>query len=106
MAKTVKVWVSVNTNDGSLGRVAYNKPSCQPADGAIWVEMIGELPGLEPFPLPLLPCPFCGGKARLIEDVPGRVVVCSNRQVCNVRGPTRDNGIEAAVAWNRRVGAQ
>ena len=49
----------------------------------------------------LLPCPFCGGGARIISGPPGcHYARCDGCGVC-----TDDGGIERAVAaWNRRSG--
>lgn len=54
----------------------------------------------------LKPCPFCGGKARLIYSMPFNAVHCTK---CKVFGKTivdsyeqRDGKAEAIKAWNRR----
>lgn len=48
----------------------------------------------------LLPCPFCGGKARY--RVRKQSYVCSNID-CEAEGPaSEDDGDSAAQRWNRR----
>lgn len=55
----------------------------------------------------LKPCPFCGGKARLVYAQPYNAVQCTK---CKVFGKTivdayeqRDGQIDAIEAWNRRA---
>jgi len=98
MAKAVKLWVFVR-DDGKYGEVRPVPPEGPSVWGGAWVEMTGELP--DPEPPPLLPCPFCGGLARFIPDVPDGVVECSGRS-CNILGPRRATKVEAALAWNYR----
>ena len=51
----------------------------------------------------LKPCPFCGGKARMVESVlPGFYVACSNVFKCGGRQEQFDTEAEAIEAWNRR----
>ena len=54
----------------------------------------------------LKPCPFCGGKAKYIYQIPYNVVKCTK---CKVFGKTivdsyeqRDGKVEAIKAWNKR----
>jgi hypothetical protein len=103
MAKTVKVWVCVNRDDGCVVRTEKEKPTSPPADGWVWVEMTGELQ--DPEPPSLLPCPFCGSLARFFPDGGPAMVECSN-ETCNVMGPRGKSEFVAALAWNRRVGAK
>ena len=56
----------------------------------------------------LKPCPFCGGKAKLYQDITGQYVIQCN--VCAATMPScYPNNIrwkaEAIKAWNRMVSA-
>ena len=49
----------------------------------------------------LLPCPFCGGEAKLtIEFLQHNVVICLD---CRVETDTYDTINQAIAAWNRRA---
>ena len=51
----------------------------------------------------LKPCPFCGGKAELLQAYTGgqpRRAYCG---VCRIHGPTMRTAREAREAWNRRA---
>lgn len=51
----------------------------------------------------LLPCPFCGGAARLVKWIrPEKWVDCTE---CEAEGPVADTPEGAIAAWNRRVPA-
>lgn len=50
----------------------------------------------------LLPCPFCGGAARLVDTRTQCYVWCTE---CLSRGPDLVKTQEAIDAWNRRVSA-
>jgi Lar family restriction alleviation protein len=55
----------------------------------------------------LLPCPFCGGKARWDQGatVNGRVVDMISCGCCGLMGPCITNAEQAASTWNHRVSA-
>jgi len=48
----------------------------------------------------LLPCPFCGGDARLIDDLVVAFVECSH---CGATGSTSSYHSGAIAVWNRRA---
>lgn len=52
----------------------------------------------------LKPCPFCGGKAELIERIYGAykdvTVACKQ---CGIRSTLFSNDLEAITFWNRRA---
>lgn len=55
----------------------------------------------------LKPCPFCGGEAEYIYEMPYNAVECTK---CNALGKTivdsyeqQDGKAEAIEAWNRRA---
>lgn len=52
----------------------------------------------------LLPCPFCGGKAKFYENPWGVGVACKNNDCgADVRDSTfNNNKSQAAKKWNRR----
>ena len=53
----------------------------------------------------LLPCPFCGGKAKIrtTEYFDGANTFFGYCTVCSVAAPTRIRTDEAIAAWNRRA---
>jgi len=55
-------------------------------------------------PPTLKPCPFCGAKARTIQDGKAWLVTCSSRR-CSIQPFTDFKGRPsgAIAAWNRRV---
>lgn len=53
--------------------------------------------------IPLLPCPFCGGTAYLLEDEEEHMAQCSN---CGCDLGWFPNEEEATLAWNTRVDTQ
>ena len=48
----------------------------------------------------LLPCPFCGGEARVIGVGKWRYAVCKK---CTIEGPVKMDIDEARLAWNTRA---
>lgn len=55
----------------------------------------------------LKPCPFCGGKARLVPYGDEHYFVsCTNIKCCATAGRHMQNKDEAIKAWNRRDGEQ
>ena len=53
----------------------------------------------------LLPCPFCGGDAELIDDGKHSFVFCIDEEECGVEGYRALDEGYAIEAWNRRVNA-
>lgn len=55
----------------------------------------------------LKPCPFCGGKARLVPYGDEHYFVsCTNIKCCATAGRHMQNKDEAIKAWNRRDGEE
>lgn len=50
----------------------------------------------------LLPCPFCGGKAKQSYVGVRHIVFC---QQCDISIRQRETAIEAVAAWNQRDGS-
>lgn len=57
----------------------------------------------------LLPCPFCGGEARLQHDTSSDyrrqwkyLVICTNVEACWISGKEFDTPEAAATWWNTR----
>ena len=48
----------------------------------------------------LLPCPFCGGEARLSQPIPEQCGMCRE---CGTIGPMARDADAAIAAWNRRT---
>lgn len=48
----------------------------------------------------LLPCPFCGGEARVVGVGKWRYAVCKK---CTIEGPVKMDIDEARLAWNTRA---
>lgn len=61
-------------------------------------------------PNKLKPCPFCGGKARIVDfmnyDYEKRFEVCCSNMDCFILPHTRESATKqkAIEAWNRRAG--
>ena len=49
----------------------------------------------------LKPCPFCGGKAKVVKTYWTIYIKC---QCCDARSNCKETEQKAAEAWNRRVG--
>lgn len=66
-------------------------------------------------PVPLKPCPFCGGEAEMIQDtdefVPGKIAVtayivkCSKCWAAPLPNNYEGKKEAAAARWNRRIEA-
>lgn len=50
----------------------------------------------------LLPCPFCGGEAKMITDSTSSWVECQNTAACEARGGFFGTPELAAKNWNTR----
>ena len=48
----------------------------------------------------LLPCPWCGGEARVVGVGKWRYAVCKK---CTIEGPVKMDIDEARLAWNTRA---
>lgn len=48
----------------------------------------------------LLPCPWCGGEARVVGVGKWRYAVCKK---CTIEGPVKMDIDEALLAWNTRA---
>lgn len=48
----------------------------------------------------LLPCPWCGGEARMVGVGKWRYAVCKK---CTIEGPVKRDIDEARLAWNTRA---
>jgi Lar family restriction alleviation protein len=54
----------------------------------------------------LLPCPFCGGEARIEQHEKGKwLAFCDDVYGCGTEGWYEDTPEEAIAAWNRRTPA-
>lgn len=94
-----------------LCNMAYGDEPCEPCD-CEWLQMLAEEPCADVAPVKkgqheVLPCPFCGGKARFEYKKPLGLVVCRECGACGrVHSDSYEEAdckAEAVEAWNRRV---